>query len=355
MRPVGFCCATPDAEFVGGAGIGKVRSCDAPNLLICLSCDGEWFLRCGSTRQSRCVPCAATYVRRVATLVGDGLAAAAPGSVAVLTLTAPGNGAHCSRHRRCEGKGGGCEPCRCTPSEGVDLAEWNASLTARWNRFLEAVRRGEASPLVRGRRQLVPLSYVRAVEVQGRGALHVHAPLIRSDGKALQLRVRDLRRLAIEHKFGHSLRWDARPSLKSAPWYVAKYVGKAADQRASVPWPADADGVKRPGAMYRTWTSSRCWPVSMATVRAAARERARLAAGEGPQAPLDLSCGSYARKEGEPTAAATRGAMLALIGAFWGPPPLRDLIMAADDVEMSLQGVLWEDRPAGSSRSWSFA
>jgi len=54
------------------------------------------------------------------------------------------------------------------------------------------------------------VQYFRVYETQGRGALHVHAPMVSDDGAtAGGCRCAKLRALAIEHGFGHSLKWES--------------------------------------------------------------------------------------------------------------------------------------------------
>jgi hypothetical protein len=170
----------------------------------------------------------------------------------------------------------------------VDLARWNESVTKRVNRLLSAVKRGEASPKVRGRRASVEFEYFQAREVQRRGALHVHVVLIPVADKPLQLDGKLLRELAMSHGFGHSV--DLRRigtskhggSKAHSPGrvggYLAKYVTKAADLRAAMPWANPAYGRRQ--APFRTWTRSLGWGVTMRDVREAARAAAQAVALE---------------------------------------------------------------------------
>jgi hypothetical protein len=156
------------------------------------------------------------------------------------------------------------------------MADWNATLGARWNRFMQAVRRGEASAKVRGVRQPQDVEYFRVYEVQKRGALHVHCPMVGRETETVVLSLRKLRALAIAHGFGHSLKWDPMTGGKHEAMklggYVSKYVTKACDERAQVPWRAPGDNPNR-GSRWRTWVSSRQWRCRMADVRGAARRR----------------------------------------------------------------------------------
>jgi|GEM_PF-5221281 len=290
----GRCCATPSVQLVGFIGERPADlNCEAPSYLYCASCSAEGFIPCGSSRRSRCVACARRYRRRVQALVGTRLELVRPGVALVLTVTAPSEkGAHCKVHRKCEATGPTCELCPCSPEGGVDLSDWNASLTKRMNRFLSAIKRGEASPKVRGRRAALAVEYFQAREVQRRGALHVHVVLVPVADKSLQLDRKLLKQLAMIHGFGHEVDLQrvgtsehggskARSPVVVAG-YLSKYVTKAADLRGDVPWPCPPYGRRQ--AAFRTWIRSQGWGVTMRDVREAAQA-----------ASLDLSREYYAK------------------------------------------------------------
>jgi hypothetical protein len=182
------------------------------------------------------------------------------GFLYLLTLTAPGREAHTLPSGAL---------CLCTPPGGVDLAEWNASHSRRWNHFRTLLRR-----------EYPGVQFFRGVEVQQRGALHDHA-MTHSDA-AISLAV--VRRLAIRAGFGHSVDLaPCEPGSRKAAYYVSKYVTKATDSRESVPWAADlvdldtgevTRGVT--AGRYRTWSMSREWGDTMAAVRARASAYAAL-------------------------------------------------------------------------------
>jgi hypothetical protein len=160
----------------------------------------------------------------------------------------------------------------------VDLAEWNADHSAAWNRFRTRVRKHYPG-----------LEFFRGVEVQARGALHDHAlvwspePL---DGMWL-------RAAAMDAGFGHSsagtrggLRLLA-PGSSAAAHYVSKYVTKASDERAAVPWAADVVDIAtgevtrgRVPGRYRNWSSSHGWGDRMSAVKARNRALAERLAAE---------------------------------------------------------------------------
>ena len=183
------------------------------------------------------------------------------GTLLMLTLTAPGVQVHHLPNG---------DPCPCTPPGGVALDEWNAGLGHRWNRFCQDLRRmlGEQ------------FQYFKAAEVQSRGALHLHVPIRLVVGSTWNLP--KIRRLAIAHGFGHSV--DITPIRNEQGLrYVAKYVSKSASMRSSVPWRRidQASGELRLTPTFKTWSASRSWGQTMASVKA---EQATWAQVGGPAA-----------------------------------------------------------------------
>lgn len=247
--------------------------CESPLRVVCRACDHHAAWSCQGHRESKCRPCAARYRRRVRAVAHSGMGREA-GYLYLLTLTAPGDRAHSY------GRGPGRQLCRCTPAGGVDLGEWNATHSRRWNHFRTRVKA-----------KYEGLQFFRGVEVQQRGALHDHAMV----WSPVPLDPRWLREVAMDAGFGHEL--DLAPCVpgsKRAAYYVSKYVTKATDARESVPWATDYVDVETgemsrgdgPGR-YRTWSMSREWGATMADVRARAaayaawkREQAAEAAGE---------------------------------------------------------------------------
>lgn len=256
---------------LGYAGRGSVEdgaraslSCEQPTQLRCRLCDWTMFVRCGTARASACGPCGETHRGRVQVVARSGLVVGRDGLF--ITLTAPGD----RPHRMPDGR-----RCPCTPPGGVNLGLWNAELGRRWNRLVTELRR-----------QLGGLEYVRVVEVQRRGALHVHALLRSSDGRPLALSGARLRRAAMLLGFGHSV--DVQAVASSHAAYVAKYCAKAADSRAEVPWigwrhvggswlntrtgeivEVERKRVRSFSPTYRAWTTSRGWGWTMGNVREA--------------------------------------------------------------------------------------
>lgn len=303
----GRCCEDPSVEWVGSLGDPSLRAgnCEQPGYLFCVRCLAEGVMACGTSRRSRCVPCAGKYRTRVAQVFEQGIVLGqelGAGKVVGLTVTAPGN----RQHSMPSG-----DVCPCTPVGGIDVGEWNATFTARMNRVLEGIRRGEASPLVDGKRQTIPLSYAQAREPQdgkrrpdgiGRYALHLHGALYRTDGQELELDIRLLRKLVMSHGFGHELK--LKPLSPSAgARYFAKYVADASDIRDSVPYGRDGLGRRRK-ATYRCWTTSRNWQVTMKVIRQQQRDHwesmiaAAVAGSAQPGQPLDAYKESYAKGTG---------------------------------------------------------
>jgi hypothetical protein len=265
--------------------VGRAPSqpnCESP-LLFEHESGRQWAQRCRATSSDRCRPCAETYRRRVRRVADSGRVRYPGSALLLLTLTAPSDAdQHCRRHKGCDGRRHeACDVCPCTPPGGVHVGEWNGQCSARWNRFIEQLRRETG----------LPVQYFRAAEVQRRGALHFHVLIRLPRSRGGVLSVDQLRRLAIAYGFGHSVDLavveDHRASL-----YVAKYVSKSCAARASMPWVHGRTGEVTDGhGRYRCWTSSRHWGQSMTDVRA---EQAAWWAVQAPTGPLDPSSQSYA-------------------------------------------------------------
>jgi hypothetical protein len=276
-------CEPRSVDFVAGAGVpGEpgALDCEQPGLLINACCGTCRAVPCGSTKTVWCKPCARRYRARVRTVAEVGLMRVRTKQAFVLTLTAPTGRPHCKRrdHPKCDGGGAACKPCECT-IENFDVGTWNAQHTERKNDFITALRRGEASSLHRGKRRHLQIEYFGGIEAQdgkrradhvGRYALHDH--LIAVAERDITFSLSAVRKLAIAHGYGHELRLDVLPvdgsSFAKVAAYcgkIASYVGKACDERVSVPWrAAGADPHK--GRAWRAWTRSRGWACSMADV-----------------------------------------------------------------------------------------
>ncbi|WP_222195927.1 rolling circle replication-associated protein [Modestobacter italicus] len=180
-----------------------------------------------------------------------------------------------------------------------DLAEWNAAAGQAWNRLRLRLSR------------VCRFEYFRVVEVQKRGALHLHVLM----WSAEPLQRDQIQRIALAAGFGCQV--DLTPlSPRRHANYAAKYATKATDQRGAAPWAVDVIN-KRTGevtrgrapARYRTWSSSRQWGLTVREVRAANRaalEKSRLRRAAG--AAVDQSPGSADAQGPIPVAGAPRRA-----------------------------------------------
>jgi hypothetical protein len=207
----------------------------------------------------------------------------------MLTITAPGQ----DRHTMWDpGNVRGSRPeCHCHEVE-PDLGVWNASASARWNRLRTSLSR------------LVPdLAYLRAVEVQKRGALHLHV-LIHSSAP---LDVLMLQRAAVAAGFGCVLDLaHVEPGSRKHAYYVSKYVTKACDARESVPWKVREVDTEtgeiletRRDASYRTWSASRDWGLTMAMLKAVSSAQARARAARLREAGELAEAGRLAPPSGD--------------------------------------------------------
>ena len=179
--------------------------------------------------------------------------------MAMVTLTAPGD----RQHFLPDGS-----PCPCTPEGGIDLGEWNPTCMDRWNSLRTLLARHYPG-----------MQFLRAVETQSRGALHLHIIMWCPKPVALQW----LRKQAVHYGFGHSVDVaECQPGSRRAAYYVSKYVTKSCDDREEVPWVVDrvdrsTGEVLRVHitATHRNWSSSQSWGCTMKELRiAAARARA---------------------------------------------------------------------------------
>lgn len=164
--------------------------------------------------------------------------------------------------------------CGCHKHLAGGLGLWNASAATRWNHLRTLLAR-----------EYPGQEFLKAVEVQERGALHLH--VIHWSPEPVDLRV--IQALALRAGFGCTLDYaPCAPGSRRAAYYVAKYVTKACDQRGSVPWDlvntwtGEVETVAE--ARYRTWSSSRGWGVTMKALRDAVRVAAARRAAVARQA-----------------------------------------------------------------------
>lgn len=249
LRPLGY---MPNGRRVG-------LDCDSPLRAVCVSCGYTEAWRCNSHRASRCVPCSWRYRRLVSRVASEHPSRP---HLYLLTVTAPGTSQHVLWHRDTWGPRPADRPtCACTLSPGETLGEWNASAGRRWNTLRGNLRR------------LVPdLEFFRAVEPQSRGALHLHVIVASS----VELDPFAVQRLALSAGFGCTMDLAVvEPGSRRHAYYVAKYVTKAADSRAVVPWAADVVDMDTGEVVltnvtptYRTWSSSQGWGLTMRALKA---------------------------------------------------------------------------------------
>jgi hypothetical protein len=241
---------------------------------------------------------------------------------AFVTLTAPGKRAH----------GVGGWQCPCTPPEGTDLAAWNPTAGARFNRFVRDLRREYGDDL----------QYFKAAEVQTRGALHFHLLIRRvtktgQPGGPLLLSEAVIRALALKHGFGHEV--DVQELAPGHASYVAKYVGKSADARRSLPW----NGMR--------WQGGKYYSVDMGTGELILHEKPRK---QVPSYTPTFRTWSMSRKYGDPMSVvklAQKHYMLVMDRLpHWGDggavPHPGWAAVAPDAVEFRRDGPLCDTSPA---------
>lgn len=268
-------------------------ACEKPVLVECKhGCGAQRLLSCQSTRQSRCPSCAGRHQTRLRRLVADTLdRRAGQGHSYLLTFTAPGEEAHRQLDFVDWHPGKFRPPCSCHEHLADGLGVWNASAGSRWNHLRTALRRDHPD-----------LEFFRAVEVQFRGALHLHVVAVspeRLDGTRIQ-------DLALAAGFGCSTRVDEITG-GDVSRYVTKavsgYVTKAADAREAVPWVDVLTGEVPDSAPYRLWSASRRWGLTMTAIKHACRDAARRRAERlREQELLEAEGALFARALVEPTA-----------------------------------------------------
>jgi hypothetical protein len=258
--------------------------CWQPLRVICGDCAGQEAWACNGHRASACPPCSERYRRRLVRVADAGLDAHAARHRYMLTLTAPSLDGHRQWSLDPRVRGDDRPMCSCDRSAEGGLGAWNARAAARWNRLRTALAR------------MYPgLDFLRAAEVQKRGALHFHVLLVTDrpvDPVAVQ-------RVALEAGFGCVLDLAPITDAKRASYYVSKYVTKSCDDRGNVPWSAvvcdeDTGEMRLMETLptFRSWSSSRGWGLTMKEVRAALLHSARLRAAALGALPVEDGAGS---------------------------------------------------------------
>ena len=263
-----------------------------------MACGVMVAVDCKGTRTDSCTPCGLRYRGRVQRV------ARVHGPLLMWTLTAPGVRAH-----SVQSKSGRWVPCPCTARGGTDIARWNAGAGLAFGRLLNnGVRRDESMWWLQG-------AYFRVVERQDRGALHFHVLVRVRPGMTIPPGALErLTEMAVSYGFGHECDVQEVDAGRGA-YYVAKYVGKAANVRELVPWAKDktralvATPVPVPTSevivllglgldrmtearwldeqvvswvsrtpTYRTWSSGGGWPNTMAEIFASQHHYAAVVA-----------------------------------------------------------------------------
>lgn len=252
---------------------GTRTDCVQPLRAVCDQGCCEQFWRCDCSAETRCALCSERKRRLLARLIENGTTdRVGAGFTYFLTVTAPGNAPH---KRYLQGKGThqrNTNPaCHCH-AQALHLAEWNPTESACWNRLRLALSR-----LTDG-----ALTYVGAVEVQKRGALHRH--IVLNVDRALL--PEEVQALALSAGYGCVYDLQVLTNPGQVARYVSKYVTKSAGERGEVPWLADVVD-KQTGevrllktmATFRTWSAAQSWGYTMKGLRqimaaqAAARAR----------------------------------------------------------------------------------
>lgn len=242
--------------------------CDSPLLWACeLGCCMA-ARPCGNHRESKCSPCSTRYRRRVSRLIEAGLSITKrkTGHLYLLTVNAPGDDGH---QRWVPGRPGRHGLCGCHHARAEGDAAWNGSAGSRWN-HLRTLLAGSVEAL----------DYVRVVEVQRRGLIHLHVVLWSPKPLAAQA----VQTMALAAGFGCVMDLAPLDSADKTARYLAKYVTKSVDVRGSVPWVrhhvdrATGEVESNYEPTFRAWSSSRSWPVRMADLVAASRRAVAIAA-----------------------------------------------------------------------------
>ena len=250
--------------------------CDRPLSVVCGNgCGASTVWRCKNHRHSRCSPCSHRYRLKVRRIAAEGmLRRSAAGHQGMLTVTAPTLDEHLSWVVGWDGRT--ARPvCGCASIMVGGLGSWNASAGKRWN-----VLRGAIARLYPG------LVFLRAVEVQERGAIHLHVIVWTPEPLVLT----EIQPLAVAAGFGCVIDFQpAKAGDTRQAAYVSKYVTKATDQRGEVPWDVvdveSGEVVAVPDAKYRTWSCSREWGLTMRAVEAGIREAAQRRAARLRESP----------------------------------------------------------------------
>lgn len=240
--------------------------CLQPLRAVCEhGCGHETYWRCDCTAETKCALCSERKRKLLARLIETGTTdRVGSGFTYFLTLTAPGNAPH---RRWKQGKQQGPrQACHCHAG-ALHLAEWNPTESSCWNRLrLSLSRITEGS-----------LTYVGAIEVQKRGALHRHV-VLNVDRPLLP---EEVQAAALAAGYGCVYDLQVLTNAGQVARYVSKYVTKSAGARDAVPWLADVVD-KQTGevrlmstvATFRTWSAAQSWGYTLKGLRAVMRAQA---------------------------------------------------------------------------------
>lgn len=273
--------------------------CQMPRVMVDVSNPAEWYHgRCGSARPSRCAPCAEIKRGDIASIGRSGWIDQPGDRGYFVTLTPPGADVLPWDRSLCHHSDG--VPCSgsigCKAEHGA-LAEWHGRVGQRWSWFMTELRRLSG----------VDVQFFKTWELQRRGALHLHS-MMRPDGMISDRRFRACIRLAASrYGFGGQVDVqvfslsDTQAAARSAG-YVAKYASKSSDDLCTVDR-VDFDTGEFMPVGLRSWSSSRRWGDTMASIKlrrcqwataAAAAAGAPATADDAAGIGLDLNQGIYA-------------------------------------------------------------
>lgn len=268
---------------------------------------GEHFVRrCGSSRSSRCEPCAELKRGDIAAVGRSGWMGDRPGATGYfVTLTAPGASVLPWDQSQCTHSAG----VACAGDLGcvVDqwaLAAWHNGLGLRWSHWVTDLRR-----VLARRYPGVQVEFFKGWEPQKRGPLHAHS-MIRVTGAPVTTRAMRAAVRLVTTRNGFGPQWKCDPvdlsdsrSAARCAGYCAKYASKSADALPTVQRLDVATGEVRCGGV-RAWSASRRWGLTMRAINArrvafaaggAQAGGGDPAAGDAVGGALDLKTESYAR------------------------------------------------------------
>lgn len=254
--------------------LGRPEFCVYPSKMVNVRTGEHYLARCGSTRASRCEPCSELHRGDVAAVGRSGWTDRPSDRGYWCALTAPGADVLPWDRDKCTHSSG----VECSGSEHgcvvdeIALALWHDQLALSWSHFIHDLRRllnpGATGPVSSWP---VQVDFHKSYEPQARGALHAHF-MIRVTGVVTDRRFRAAFKLASSrHSFGRQLHCEvvdlSNPeTIARKAGYMAKYAAKCADVLLDVVRLDRCTGEIKTGGL-RSWSASRRWGDSMATVK----------------------------------------------------------------------------------------